>query len=330
MKRIVVATLFCLLVARSAHADLVTLKNSDSRFHDFDVTDNNQGWWSNFDSNHDANDNYVTGFTTFGILVKGGPTEFRSFFTLNLSTLDLAGQVLLWATLEIVQAEYNSSDPSETVAFFDVSTPAAALNNNDGINLAIFNDLVPGTIYRSFGVPQNPHPPRAPERLAFPLNTAALADIASATSGVFLSVARFRSFSNEVRPGAETIFAFSSFERQTAQLLTLEVAPSAVPEPGSFLLFGAGAILLLVRSWSSSSREACASPIWRTGKIVDAGAIAGASICDASRRSDGRGNSIRLIDTSRPAARDPGPAPSAGRARPFEIDGFAHLTVCCG
>lgn len=250
MKRIVVATLFCLLVARSAHADLITFSTSDSRFHDFDVTDNNQGWWSNFDSNHDANDNYVTGFTTFGILVKGGPTEFRSFFTFDLSTLDLAGQVLLSATLEIVRAEYNSSDPSETVALFDVSTPAAALNNNDGINLAIFNDLGSGTIYGSFGVPE--YTASSTERLAFHLNTAALADIASAAGGFFSIGGAVQSFSNEVRPGAETIFAFSSFERQTAQLLTLEVAPSAVPEPGSFLLFGAGAILLLVRSWSSS------------------------------------------------------------------------------
>ena len=53
-------------------------------------------------------------------------------------------------------------------------------------------------------------------------------------------------------------------------------------------------------------------------KSFDAGAIAGDSMRDASRRSDGRGSPIRLVDTSRPAARDPGPAPSAGRIRPFE------------
>lgn len=53
-------------------------------------------------------------------------------------------------------------------------------------------------------------------------------------------------------------------------------------------------------------------------KSFDAGAIAGDSMRDASRRSDGRGDPIRLVDTPRPAARDPGPAPSAGCTRPFE------------
>jgi len=67
-----------------------------------------------------------------------------------------------------------------------------------------------------------------------------------------------------------------------------------------------------------SLERGCASPILRRAKIVDAGAMAGDSMRDASRRSDDRGNSIRLIDASRPAARDTCLAPPVGRPSAFE------------
>jgi hypothetical protein len=103
MKSIVVAALFSLLITRSADADIITFSTSNSRF---DNNVNNQGWWSNTSNNFDSNDNYITGFTTFGIIPFGGPTEWRSFFTFDLSTLDLTGQVLLSATLEVVRSLY--------------------------------------------------------------------------------------------------------------------------------------------------------------------------------------------------------------------------------
>ena len=45
-----------------------------------------------------------------------------------------------------------NEDTSETIAFFDVSTPAATLNNNTGASAAIFADLGSGKNYGTFGV----------------------------------------------------------------------------------------------------------------------------------------------------------------------------------
>jgi PEP-CTERM motif len=247
MKSIVVAALFSLLIARSADADVITFSTSDSRF---DNNVNNQGWWSNISNNFDSNDNYITGFTNFGIITFGGPTEWRSFFTFDLSTLDLTGQVLLSATLEVVRSLYDSSDPTETIAFFDVSTNAATLNNNFGMNTAIFNDLGSGATYGSFVVPA--YSESSTEALAFLLNTAALADIASAAGGFFSIGGALQSFSNDGRPQAEALFGFSM---GTTQSLTLEVAPAtAVPEPGSFFLFGAGAAVVVATAQSRVGR----------------------------------------------------------------------------
>ena len=50
----------------------------------------------------------------------------------------------------------------------------------------------------------------------------------------------------------------------------------------------------------------------------DVGAVAGHSTRDASRRPDGRCDSVHRVDASRPAARDPCPPPPAARTRSFE------------
>lgn len=44
------------------------------------------------------------------------------------------------------------NEPVETYALFDVSTDAATLNQNEGLNAAIFADLGSGTSYGAFDV----------------------------------------------------------------------------------------------------------------------------------------------------------------------------------
>jgi hypothetical protein len=53
-------------------------------------------------------------------------------------------------------------------------------------------------------------------------------------------------------------------------------------------------------------------------KIIDDGTVAGHATRDASRRRNGRGDPVRVFDTSRPATRDACPAPPVGRPGAFE------------
>ena len=147
---------------------------ADSRF---DPGVNNQGWWSGIESNSDTNDNYVTGSVTPFDSVR----VVRDFFTFDLSSLDLTGRSIVSALLQVERGG-RGPDATETLAFFDVSTDAATLNNNTGTSAAIFDDLGTGTEYgryvlrgdvTSFG------------RAAFRLNAAAIAAITSGAGGFF-------------------------------------------------------------------------------------------------------------------------------------------------
>jgi hypothetical protein len=100
-----------------------------------------------------------------------------------LSALNLAGQTVTQATLELVRYGVNTPDASETIEFFDVSTPAAILNENNGPSPAIFADLGSGTSYGSFVV--NSYTFSDTLTLSFVLNAAARADIANAAGGFF-------------------------------------------------------------------------------------------------------------------------------------------------
>jgi hypothetical protein len=82
---------------------------------------------------------------------------------------------------------FNSGGPPPggplTYSLFDVSTPAATLNANDGTNLAIWGDLGTGTTFGRYTV----HPGEFTEVLSFPLNSAGIA-AANAARGGFFSV----------------------------------------------------------------------------------------------------------------------------------------------
>jgi PEP-CTERM motif len=227
---------FCLiaLVLCSARGEASTIifNTSDSQF---DAGVDNQGWWSPTVDNASTNDNYLTGELvgdefTFDL--------FRSFFTFDLSTLNLSGQTLTSATLEVVRYGFESSGPSETLELFDVSTPAATLNNNAGTSAAIFADLGSGSSYGSFLVPAYAFSTSV--TLTFSLNASALADIATGAGGFFSIGGSLQSIS----PGGGDAFLFGGSSGAGIQRLILETAPAAstVPEPTSILLLGSGLV----------------------------------------------------------------------------------------
>jgi len=220
-----------LLLPSPLWASTITFSTSDSQF---SPGSDNQGWWSGtLPASGTANDNYAVG--------QLGGALLRDFFTFDLSSLNLAGQKVTGATLELTRFTYVGTDASETIEFFDVSTSAATLNNNFGTNAAIFNDLGTGTSYGSFVVPS--YSPSTTLTVTFGLNGGALANITSAAGGFFSIGGSLQTIG---AGGDQGLFGFSAstFGAGTQQL-RIETVPT-VPEPTSMLLLGSGIVTLAV------------------------------------------------------------------------------------
>src|SRR5688572_22081586 len=129
----------------------------------------NQGWWAGGDPgdfSSDANPNYLTGYAR---------SEFRSFFTFDLSSLDLTGRTLDGATFEVNGATFFATDSDvEILGLFDVTTSASVVNYNEGLNSTVFDDLGTGVSYGTFEIGRYPFG----SNLTFALNQAGLQDIA--------------------------------------------------------------------------------------------------------------------------------------------------------
>jgi len=160
----------------------------------FDRGVSNQGWWSATYAAWDDNDNYLTGIDLVGNLV-------RDFFTFDLSRLD---RQAVKAFL-VVQRYDTAGDPFEVLSLWDVATPAAVLNDNDGTSDLIYADLGSGRTYGSFAI-QTGFPENSLVRLE--LNAAALADINAARGGYFSIGGRL----NTAEGAGEYVFGFSDGE----------------------------------------------------------------------------------------------------------------------
>jgi hypothetical protein len=205
-----------LALQQPAYAAVFTLNTSDNQF---DAGIDNQGFWSATLANADNNTNYQTGNSAGSIT--------RSFFTFDLSGLNLSGQQVTSATLQLRRFGY-SGDASETVQFFDVSTPAATLNNNTGVSPTIFNDLGTGTSYGTFAVSAVG---ATTDLLSFVLNSSALSGI-TAAAGNFFSIGG----TCDTCSVSQNFFQASS--GTGIQRLVIETAVAAVPEPSSLALIG--------------------------------------------------------------------------------------------
>jgi hypothetical protein len=216
-QRAIYVGLALLALAPPAGAAVFTFNTSDSQF---DAGIDNQGFWSATLANADNNTSYQTGNSAGSIT--------RSFFTFDLSGLNLSGQQVTAATLELRRYGY-SGDASETVQFFDVSTAAATLNNNTGTSATIFNDLGTGTSYGAFSISSSG---LTTDLLSFGLNASALANVAAA-AGSFFSIGG----TCDTCSTSQNFFQASS-GTGIQRLVVQTAAVAAVPEPGSVALLG--------------------------------------------------------------------------------------------
>jgi hypothetical protein len=133
----------------------------------------NQGWWSPLPtgSNRDDNDNYFVGRSS---PAPGIEPLHRNFFSFDLSSACQASSVTLQLT------RFGQTGPL-TYALYDVSTPAATLNANEGFSQTIFDDLGSGTLFGSFPVPEG----QESDLLSFPLNASGVAAFNAARGGFF-------------------------------------------------------------------------------------------------------------------------------------------------
>lgn len=193
-----------------AHASIVTLTTLTSDSSSFSL---NQGWWSDIYSSLDYAYNHDTG--------RIGGAELRSFYTFDLRNVN--GKVTN-ATFKVMRG-YQSG--TVNLNLWDVSTPANAVNFNQGLNSAIFADLGTGSAYGSYKVV----PGNYADRLELELNTQGVTDVRN-NNGFFTIGATVNAAAGE--------FIFSSTGGDMSYLI-LEVAErNEVPEPTSFALLLAG------------------------------------------------------------------------------------------
>ncbi len=190
----------------------------------FDPGVRNQGWWSLENPSLTTNQNYST----------GTKENLRSFFTFDLDIPELAGRTIVSAKLELT-AFGTFGDATETLGLFDVSTDAALVNNNTGINAAIFDDLGSGTSYGAFEVPTTSSIEL--DLFSFDLNTDAISDLNDAIGGFFTVGGALLSRSD----GIDVLFTNSGGvpgPEGIQRLILVTDDGDAVPEPAALGLLG--------------------------------------------------------------------------------------------
>jgi hypothetical protein len=221
-------------------AQASTVYTLDTSAREFDSGVLNQGWWSDFAGNNTYNDNYSISLSwTAPSYPNQQGIVTRDFFTFDLSSISGTIQS---ATLLLQRGNSGSPNPTETISFWDVQTPAAVLNNNYGPDASIVNDLGSGKNYGSFQVAMSGP---TSEVLAFDLNANAVADL-NANIGGFFSVGG--SLDGQPASGVyRYIFGVT-------QGIPAELQVTVVPEPtslGLVAVFGLGIWLVDRRRWLS-------------------------------------------------------------------------------
>lgn len=148
----------------------------------FDAGVNNAGWWTNSNvfPNDDANDNYIVGSVDFG---QDGVALFNNFFTFDLAGLNV---VVTDAELRIARGGGNDTSGgfgSVEYSLWDVTTSDTTLNENNGFDAGIYNDLGSGINYGLISVSDD----GSPDPLVIALNQNAI-DLINRRAGEFFSI----------------------------------------------------------------------------------------------------------------------------------------------
>lgn len=128
MKKLILLLTCLCFISSAARATVFSFQTAD------------QGWWSNGVSNSTSNTNYITGFFD--------GSEYRSFFSFDLSSLNLAGYQVNSVSLSIPNPGIGSD---RWVLLNQVTTPFNQLTQGGSPNASIFADLGDGA-YASFFV----------------------------------------------------------------------------------------------------------------------------------------------------------------------------------
>ena len=167
----VVLALLCVSVS-SIDASTLTLSTSQNPF--FPGT-KNQGYWSSTGYNSNNFNDYFIGIYD--------ADRYRNFFTFDITSI--GGRNVTAADLRLTRSSSSTTNlTDELVRFYDVSTPAATLNDKNGPSASIYDDLGSGREYGTFGVTRIG---RSADVLLFELNHNAISDI-NTNSGNFFSI----------------------------------------------------------------------------------------------------------------------------------------------
>jgi len=192
------------------------------------VSATDTGWYDDIGDHVTYNQNYVTG--------RLHGDEYRSFFVFDLSSV---AETFNSVTLRIFNTTfgglsscgYRSSDSTETLEIYDVSTSISSLVGGTG-GTSAFADLESGTLYGSTTV-------SAADNDAFvsiALNADAVTALSSA-SGLFAFGGALSTITDPlINPNNECVFACS--HEDVRVYLDLQ----SVPEPATMLLLGTGLV----------------------------------------------------------------------------------------
>jgi hypothetical protein len=229
-------TIGCLVLtwplALAPLAKAVTLSTADSPFNAGQAS---QGWWSSHTTSSGL-DNYYTGSATHT-----GPDigEYRGFFTFDLSSVNSP----VAAAKLLIHRLFNPPGDAheELLGVFDVSTPAAALNAKNQMDLDIFADLGAGVMFASRTMPADESPEAIIE---IELNPAGVAAV-NASRGGYFSVGTSLLTLDLSR--AEGVFGESAGYANSLEL-------TLVPEPVTLVLvaLGLGGVALIRRVLAKS------------------------------------------------------------------------------
>jgi hypothetical protein len=181
-----------------------------------------QGWYANTGIHNPSLENYITGFSDGDF--------FNSFFVFDLSAIEfgpdlLSAELILWNPGQ----GYVSTDPFETVQFYDVQTDLTALLDGSG-GTAAFDDLGTGTLFGQANVTDSV----AGSFVLVTLNTDALADIVASSDGLWAVGGTLSTISLEQEE--EFVFGATGLEGLPAPELVLNF----IPAPAAFLMLLGG------------------------------------------------------------------------------------------